>query len=349
MELVASSRARAIRDIALMVLFLGVIVVILGIGGVANILVIAALLAYILDPLATSLEVRGLSRTAATIVLFLSMGAVIATLAFLLTPVVIDQVQSLQSGSSSEQASVAVARMQSLIRSKIGFLGLQDFNLADAIQRVKGYINERVVDFVLNDSLALLIELVTIPFIMFFLIKDGREIKKRAVSLVPNRYFEFALDLIYKMDRQLGNYMRGQFMDAMIFGMLATLAMWLLNVKYFLFIGVFAGLANLIPFVGPIAGLLPAVIVTVLDTGDAKRAVFVILTFACLKIIDDVIVQPLAVGKTVNLHPMVVAIAILVGGHLFGILGMLLAVPCTGFLKVVFMESIVTFRKYRFS
>ena len=349
MKAMATTKSRAVKDLLLLTSILLGSLLLLAIGGVAQLLVVAALFAYILDPLVTSLEMRGLSRTAATSVLFLVMGSLIFSLAYFLVPVLIEQVQSLQSGSTSQQASIAIERLDSMLKARLAFLGLREFSLNTAIQDFKVYVNQRIMDFLVKDSLSLIIEAVTIPFIMFFLIKDGRVMKKRLISMVPNRYFEFSLDLIYKMDRQLGNYMRGQFLDALIFGAMATLAMGILGVKFFLFIGVFAGLANLIPFVGPIAGVLPAIGVTMFDKGDGMQVVYVIITFVALKLIDDFVVQPLAVGKTVNLHPMFVAVAILVGGHLFGILGMLLAVPCAGFLKVVFEESVVTFRKYRFN
>jgi predicted PurR-regulated permease PerM len=183
---------------------------------------------------------------------------------------------------------------------------------------------------------------------MFFILKDGRIFKKYFISLVPNRYFEFTLDLMYKMEIQLGNYLRGQFIDAVVFGVLATATLWALNVPYFVVIGCFAGLANLIPFVGPLVGALAALIAVVLEQGDITRGAYVILAFAILKLVDDFVIQPLAIGRHVDLHPMVVAIAIIVGGHLFGILGMLLVVPCLGFLKVVLEESIDTYRRYRF-
>jgi predicted PurR-regulated permease PerM len=150
------------------------------------------------------------------------------------------------------------------------------------------------------------------------------------------------------MDLQLGNFLRSQFMDGMIFGALSTLALWILDVPYFLFIGAFAGFANLIPYVGPIAGVVPAVIMSVLQTGDFSKALTVIVVYIVLKLIDDILIQPMVVARGVHLHPVLVLVAILVGGHLFGILGMLLAVPVTGFFRVVLDESITTFRKYRF-
>jgi predicted PurR-regulated permease PerM len=190
---------------------------------------------------------------------------------------------------------------------------------------------------------------VAIPFIIFFLIKDGREMKKRVISLVPNRYFEFSLHLLHRMDLSLGNFLRGQFLDGLIFGVLATAALWLLHVDYFLFIGCFAGFANLIPYVGPIAGAVLAVMVVMVTSGNLTRVLYVLVAFTCIKLVDDSLIQPLTVAKSVKMHPLLVLLVIIIGGHFFGILGMLLAVPFTGFAKVGYEEGAKLLRKYRHS
>jgi putative permease len=156
------------------------------------------------------------------------------------------------------------------------------------------------------------------------------------------------MDLLFKMDTQLGNYMRSQFLDAIAFGVLATIGLWILGVPYFFFIGAFAGAANIIPYVGPLAGVLPGVVVATLDTGDIMAGIWVIIVFVLMKLIDDFVIQPIIVARGVELHPLMVLVVIMVGGGLFGILGMLIAVPIAGFLKVVFREGIATYRKYRF-
>ncbi len=319
------------------------------IGGAAKLLIIAALLAYILDPLATRIESRGLSRTAATTLLMTTLIAGLILLLVVLVPLLFDQLKSLQTGFGGEKTSQALDRLQTMVRSRFGFLGLADVNLMEKMTTVKSGLLEKISKFLIEDSISIIVHAVSIPFIIFFLLKDGRELKKRLIRMAPNRYFEFSMDLVHKMDQQLGNYLRGQFLDALAFGALATIALWLLDVKYFLFIGVFAGMANLIPYVGPIAGMVPAIVVSVLDSGDAMRAVYVILTFAGLKLIDDVFIQPFVVAQSVDLHPVLVLVAIIIGGHLFGILGMLIAVPCTGFFKVVLCESLQTLNKYRFT
>jgi putative permease len=319
------------------------------VDGLAQILIIAALLAYVLDPLATFFEARGLTRLWATAVVFLMLAVLCAGILALLVPRVVTEIQHLQSGDYAAQTGAVVARLETLIQTRLGFLGLEHFTLADKIQTLRTTVADRLLDFFVNHGVTLIAHVVAVPFIIFFLLKDTREMKKRLISFVPNRYFEFALNLLYKMDLQLGNYLRGQFLDAAIFGSLSTIALWILNVPYFYALGAFAGLANLIPYAGPIVGGLAAVLVTVLTSPDLGGVASVVVAFIIAKLIDDALIQPIVVAKSVDIHPLIVLLVIIIGGHFFGILGMLLAVPATGFLKVAIEETVATVRKYRFA
>ncbi|HEX8947514.1 MAG TPA: AI-2E family transporter [Dissulfurispiraceae bacterium] len=315
------------------------------IGGLVKLLIVSALLAYVIDPVASLLESRGLSRTAATSVIFLFIILAAAVFLFLFLPALSDQVESIQEGLGSGQADVLIAKIETVVKSKLSFLGLRDFNLLDRVHAE----TVNALNWVFNhmsDVVSLVTDMVIIPFVVFFLLKDGRDIKKQFVGMVPNRYFEFTLNLLYKMDVQLGNYLRGQFLDALIIGVLSTIALWILNVKYFFVFGAFAGLANLIPYLGPVAGAALAIVVTIFDTGSTAAAPSIALAFVLVKLLDDTLIQPLIVAKSVDMHPLLVLLAVIIGGKFFGILGMLLSVPFTGFMSVAVKESIAIFRKY---
>jgi putative permease len=345
----SASKQRPFLELAPILIAFVVGIVLLFVGKAAHVVIIALLLAYILDPIVTALESRGFSRGLATLTVLGLLFALIGGSAALLVPVISEQLQALQGGATTKVAEHAIAQMQDLLRDKLSFLGLGSIDLGAKIEEFKRTMGDKAFEFLLSDSLEIVISTVTIPFMMFFFLKDGRDLKKKAVSMVPNRYFEFTLDLLYKMDVQLGNYLRGQFVDAVTFGGLSIVALWILGVNYFVFLGAFAGLANLIPYVGPIAGMVPAAIVAVLSTGNLGSAVSVVVAFVILKLLDDFAVQPLVVASSVEMHPVFVLIAIMIGGELFGILGMLLAVPAAGFIKVVLQEGVSTYRKYRFS
>ena len=170
--------------------------------------------------------------------------------------------------------------------------------------------------------------------------------KKAFIQFVPNRYFEMILNVIHKIDQQLGSYLRGQFTEAFVVGFLSVIALWLLNVQYFIIIGTFAGLANLIPYVGPVAGAIPAIIVTLVNGGSPVSILYIVIAFTIVQLIDNVFLQPLVLSKSVNLHPLIIVFAVLIGGQFFGILGMLLAVPAAGIIKVTSSELYQGIRKF---
>lgn len=338
--------ARWFRVIVLVILLAAVALLLSFISDLVKILIISALLAFVLDPLALFLESRGISRTLAAVILFCTIISASVFTAFFLIPLFFGDINAIQINMDSAQTTALISKIETIIENKLAFLGVKDIYLMEKAQKTIGSMGEWVVDHLL-DMASLMLNIILVPFITFFLLKDGRKFKKAFVSMVPNKYFEFTLRLISNLDTQVSNFLRGQFVDAMFVGILSTIALWILGVKYFLFIGVFAGLANLIPYVGPIVGASLAVLVSLLTNGSLGTVFYILLAFAAVKLIDDTMIQPYVVGKSVHMHPMIVLLVIIIGGKFFGILGMFLSVPTAGFIKVVLQESIVNLRKYR--
>ena len=316
------------------------------VSNIVKMVIISALLAYILDPLANFLESRGMSRTSATVAIFAVFFIFTGISYMVFLPLLSGEIQALQSGLNPAKAGLMIDRLEDFMVANIPFLGGKDLNLLTRLENSMAKTGEWIFDHFL-DTASVITSMILIPFIIFFLMKDGREFKKAFVSIMPNQYFEFTLYLLYKLNAQIGNYLRGQFIDATIIGVLSVGALWFIGVKYFFIIGTFAGLANLIPYFGPIAGATIAIIVSILQTGSFHMALYVIIAFTLIKLFDDILIQPIVVARTVHMHPLVVLLSVLIGGKLFGILGMLLSVPIVGFMKVVVRESIHNYRRYR--
>jgi predicted PurR-regulated permease PerM len=316
-------------------------------GDLVRLIVISALLAYIFDPLVTRLESYGLSRTTATGIFTLLLVALIALGIYKVIPVIAQQFATLSSDMQSVDSQQLMGRFQGGINKLLAIVGIQDPAMAEKLSNL-------AIEKMLNAFsgflavLKIFTNLLIIPFITFFLMKDGRSIKKYLISLVPNRYFEFTCNLLYKMDDQLGNYFRGQLYSVIIISSLAVLLLWLLNVPYALFLGIFAGVANVIPYVGPFAGAAMAVLVSVISTGTFTLTVPILLAFVVVQLVDNFFVQPTILAKNVALPPLILLFAVIIGGKFFGILGMLLAVPFAAIAKVAMEESIALMRQYRF-
>ncbi len=340
-----SNSSNLAKVIFFLIAFIILLAVLAAISDVVKLVIISALLAYILDPLASLLESRGMSRTSATATIFLFFCALASISSIVFLPVLYGEIKALQSGFILEKARLMVSSTEDLLVSKLAFLGIRDLNLLSRIQNAMAGVGDWVFNHFL-DAASVITGMVLIPVIVFFFMKDGRKFKRVFVSIIPNRYFEFTLYLIHKMNIQIGNYLRGQMLEATIVGILSIFALWLIGVKYFFIIGIVAGLANLIPYLGPVTGATIAIIVSILQTGGGDKVLYIIVAFALIRLIDDVLVLPLALAKSVKIHPLMVLFSLLIGAKLFGILGMLLAVPVAGFIKVVVHESIINYRRY---
>lgn len=327
------------------ILLLAVLWLISAIHKTVILVVISALIAYILDPAASYLEFRGLSRLQATIVIFLVLGGIIALVITLLVPSLVHEVSLLQKTTSGESAAELMAKFENGLKATFPILSDQNLNFQGQMHSM---IENAATSFlaIAVNVVTIISTLVIIPFAVFFLLKDGRGMMKSLISIVPNKYFEMALNLFHKIDIQLGGYLRGQFLDSLIIGSLALVALWILGVPYFVVIGIFAGLANMIPYVGPVSGATAAILVVLVNHGTGNDVLWVAAAFGIIQLIDNVVVQPLVLAKSVDLHPLAIILVIIIGGQFFGIIGMLVAVPLTGITKVLTIEFYHTIRRF---
>ena len=195
--------------------------------------------------------------------------------------------------------------------------------------------------------LPLILYIGIIPFATFFLLLDDVKIKKRIIDLVPNRFFETILLLLFSLNYQMGMLLRGMFASAAIISIFASFGLWIIDLEYPILIGIFAGLSNLIPYVGPIVGTFAACIVAVMT---AKTPIFflsIILVFLVVNLLDNVFVQPIVMSKAANLHPLIVITLVLMGSKIGGIVGMFLAVPVASLLQVILKILFTELRRPR--
>jgi predicted PurR-regulated permease PerM len=312
---------------------------------IITILLLSALIAYILDPVASYLEAKGMSRVYATIIIFLLFFITIGITSWTLLPGLLGELYTLQQSLSLEDTTSLSKKVEAFIGTNLGFINVENLEIEEKIRNTLSLLTDELLTILAN-LLSIISFVVIVPFVVFFLLKDGRKMKKAFVHVVPNRYFEMTLNVLHKIDQQLGWYLRGQFTEAFVVGLLSVFALWLLDVQYFIIIGIFAGLANLIPYIGPVAGAIPAIVVTLINGDEPIKFLYIVVAFAIVQLIDNVVIQPLILSKSVNLHPLIIVFAVLIGGQFFGLLGMLLAVPAAGIIKVTSSELYQGIRKF---
>ena len=309
---------------------------------IITVIIVSALIAYILDPIASYLEAKNIKRIHATAIIFIIFFLIIIALASLVIPALFNELKGLQSGAGLGSLSHYIDTVERFIQINFGNIEL---DLKTKINTFLMTYTDQLLSMLIN-AVSIISAVVIIPFIVFFFLKDGRTMKKLFVSYIPNRYFEMVLNVLHKIDQQLGGYLRGQIIEASVVGLLSVTALWILNIKYFIIIGMFAGLANLIPYVGPVAGAIPAILITLVQGGDNMMIIKIIVAFSIVQFIDNFVVQPLVLSKTVNLHPLIIVFVVIIGGQFFGLLGMLLAVPVAGIIKVTSRELYIGIKKF---
>ena len=231
------------------------------------------------------------------------------------------------------ETSTRAAKIEPMLQPYLG----SDFRLAELIREH----GERLMSTMLGGTtlfiggvISGLTFVVIVPFVAFFFLKEGRRLTRCLMALVPNAYFELCLNLMYQANRQIGNYIRGQLLAVLVVAVLAISGLSILGVYYAVPLGLLAGLANVIPFLGPLIGIVCSSIVALATGGGLAMVAKVIVMFLLIQLIDNVLIQPTMVAKSVELHPLVVLFVVMVGSQLMGIVGMLIAVPLTGIAKV---------------
>ncbi len=189
---------------------------------------------------------------------------------------------------------------------------------------------------------------VILLFLTFFLLNSGRQMKKAFIQIVPNRFFEPALVLIEGLDRQLGGYLRSRLIQTIIISIVAAIGYWILGLRFVISISIIAGLANLIPYIGPFIGAIPAIIVVFLGSrfGLGWSLLAVIMLTLVIQIIDNTIITPLIIGKSVELGPVTTIVVVLLGEQLLGLVGLLMAVPIAAMCKLIIEEVWTEFKGY---
>jgi predicted PurR-regulated permease PerM len=202
----------------------------------------------------------------------------------------------------------------------------------------------------------------TVMILIFtiILLIEYHDFKRSLVQFIPNKYLEVGLRMIYNIEQQISSYLRGQILAAGSVAILSIIGLFILNqiganMTLIVFIGIIAGLANLIPMVGPFVGMIPAILTALMNNLGNEPALAhqlfgiipspffmldIIFMFIIVQQIDNNFITPILVGESVGLHPMAVMIVLLIGGTMMGPLGMLFAIPTAGVLKVIISEII---------
>lgn len=305
---------------------------------------LALLIVYLLNPCVTWLEQHRVHRLLGTFASYLAVIGALAGLAALILPLLAAQAREFVEAAPEIGAELTGLAERAAVR-----LGFElDVRFLDVTQ-IAAQVEEFVTDAANRETLiALLTGLsgvargavffvftVTVgPVIAFYVLVDLPRFQVHARRLVPPAYRDEVREVGTKLSRVVGGFVRGQLVIALVIGVAASLVLGVVGLRYWLLVGVIAGVTNLIPLLGPfVAGLIGATIAFV--TEGLGFAVLVALAMTAVQQLDGNLMTPLIMGRTVRVHPLAVLLVILIAGVLYGIFGMLVAVPIVAGAKVL--------------
>jgi predicted PurR-regulated permease PerM len=176
-----------------------------------------------------------------------------------------------------------------------------------------------------------------IPVVSIYMLAESATIKRFFARMIPAPRRELARDVLADIDSVIGGFVRGQLIVAGVVAAMAIVALFVLHVPYALLIGAWAGIADIVPYVGPFAGGIPAVLIALFANGW-PNAVLVIVAFTIINQIEAHLLGPRIVSSTVKLTPLAVIFALLIGAHVLGFLGLLIAVPIAGIIHAILVR-----------
>ena len=304
-------------------------------------LLIAVAVVYLLNPVVSALERRGVPRVAGAGIVYLLFLCIVALVISLLVPVV-----ARQGSQVIEHFPDYLADAQAFVRRVAARFGQEpDFTLdADQVrawltaednrQMVTRYLTG--LRSVTTSLLSGLIIFVIGPIMAFYLLVDLPRLERGAMALVPPGNREEIRGLMDRIGQAVGGFFRGQLLVALFVGVASSIGLWAIGLPFWLLVGMVAGVFNLVPLVGPFIGGGLAVIIA-LVSGQPLKAVWAALVLLAVQQIDNHLISPNVMGRTVQLHPVVVMLALLVGASFAGLFGMLVIVPLVAVAKIVFL------------
>lgn len=303
----------------------------------------AAGLVFLLQPVVRAFERARLPRVVGASLAVIALIAMVLAIVFLVLPTIRDQADDfarrlpdLFTGFIDWLRNVSVSTgidIDQFLSQK----GVEDWlndpanqetiqNLIFGFGAGAGTVIKGVTEFVVVVVLA--------PILALYMLVDLEKFKERSLELTPPAYRDEVAFVGGEVGSSLGSFVRGQLLVALIVGVASSVGMALIDLPFWLLVGMIAGFLNLIPFLGPLVGGALAAVVALLN-GDVSQAVWAVVIFTLIQQVDNHVITPMVQRTRVKLSPLIIVLALIIGGSLAGLLGVVIAVPLTAAVRII--------------
>ncbi len=310
-------------------------------SGVLLPFVVAAAVAYLIDPIVDRLERVGVPRVGGAAIVTIAFFAVATILAILLAPVLQHQIVGL-----GERLAVVIRQTVEIARpyveelfAQFGPVDVQQFSGAgDAVRTALGWL-ARALGGVVSGGLAVVNVLALIfitPVVVFYLVRDWKQVEANIDAWLPRRHAPAIRGILNEIDERLAGFLRGQALVCLFLATFYAVGLTIADLSYGLLVGIMTGLLSFIPYVGAFVGMVTALAIAVFQFSSWIDVSGVVAVFVLGQFIEGNFVTPKLVGERVGLHPVWMLLAVFAGGALFGFVGVLIAIPVAAALGVLF-------------
>lgn len=309
-------------------------------GRMIMVLIISGVVAYILNPAVDFFERKKIKRIWAILLVYLIILGVLFLIGLSVAPKIIEEVKNfflyLPKNVTSFLNSVWIWSEKFLKTNP----GLQDYvskvneALKEAVYKLQANlvsIGGNLTDYAKN-VLSHLLNVILIPVVAFYYLKDKEKIKASLIKKIPEGQRESWLQLGCQIDASMGQFIQGRLLMAVFVGVATAIVLWILGVNYAVVIGAITCIADIIPYIGPLLGFLPAVIIAFIQ--QPMKALWVGIAFVLIQWVENNLVGPKLLGDSTGLHPLTVLLCLIIGGGMFGVLGMIFSVPVVAIVKI---------------
>ncbi|MDU6092374.1 MAG: AI-2E family transporter, partial [Staphylococcus lugdunensis] len=313
-------------------------------------IILSLILFYLINPIINLMERYNIPRLLGIVIVFLAIVGLIALIVNLLIPVIGSQVTRL-----IHNAPAYVTKFNDTLDKVTHFSFLSSFydqiqtNLDSLSKKIPSIVTDYFDGFgtklrtfaeaIVNVGVVL----ITTPFVLFFMLKDGHKFKEYTTKIMPPKFRKDYHDLLEKMSVQVGSYIQGQIIVSFCIGILLFIGYTIIGLDYSLILASIAAVTSVVPYLGPTIAISPAIIIALITSPLMLLKLAVVWTL--VQFIEGHFISPNIMGKTLKIHPLTIIFILLSAGNLLGIVGVILGIPAYAILKVLVSHIFLIFKR----
>ncbi|MEK5232072.1 AI-2E family transporter [Lysinibacillus sp. FSL K6-0232] len=320
--------------------------------------VLAVIGYYLLRPLLAILVRWRIPRIWGILLLYIAVIGVITLLVVLVYPFLRDQFTNLVQEFPEYFMAFTQSIVEFLNQSRFNeYLDKINLNYDEVVNNFTTDMVETVKDTATNVAqgvatgitgflstlTGIILSLVTVPFILFYLLKEGEKLPKFMLKVCPPRMRQEVTDIFHDMDKQISSYIQGQILVSMCIGAMVTIGFLIIGMKYALLLGFLAMITSVVPYLGPVIAITPAVIIALVTS--PFMVVKLAIVWTIVQLIEGKFISPQIMGKSLSIHPITIIFVLLTAGSLFGVPGVILGIPGYALLKVLVTHLFKLFKQ----